>query len=339
MGKYLYLNFIFVGALFSFVVNRSQAESTVATDSTVTAKSMESLAEPSSSIPVYPEWQEVPKPGEFYMVMVKNTNKLIVKSLTVPDKVFKTYHAISGTNSGDKEREGDKKTPEGIYFIERRIPNSRLQSLHGAAAFELNYPNPVDKIIQRTGSGIWIHGVDNEDRLGRRFDTLGCIAVSNADIVDIGEKLSMKNTPIVVVDEEKSDNPIGIETMDGTIYKRVLDWAAAWSSREMEPYMIFYDSSFRSRGMNWNAWRSYKNGLAKTYKSISVTIQDLKILRHGKYSVAVFKQEYESDRFASSSLKRLYLVGSGEEARIMAEEVAQETNQRLSSMQISVGSF
>lgn len=296
-----------------------------------------------NGIPKYADWTEIPKPGEFYLLAVKNKNRLSVNSLTQPGKVYKTFHAISGTKSGDKEREGDMKTPEGIYFVERRIPQSRMRALHGAAAFELNYPNPVDQILRRTGHGIWIHGVDNEGRLSKRFDTLGCVAVSNPDISDIGEKLVMKNTPIVIVDEEKTTEPIGVETGDSPLFKRVFDWAAAWSSRDVEAYLAFYDDSFKSRNMDKAAWNKYKTRLSKTYKSISVTISDLKILRHGKYSVAVFKQEYESDRFTSTSLKRLYLAGLGENAKILAEEVAEEVGPGKvlepppASSQVSVG--
>jgi murein L,D-transpeptidase YafK len=270
-------------------------------------------------------WLEEPVPGNFYLVMRKQSNLLTVHSFDDSKKVLKQYRAISGTNSGDKEREGDMKTPEGIYFIDRKIPQNRLRALHGAAAFELNYPNVVDRIMGRSGSGIWIHGVDNENRMKKRFDTLGCVAVSNHDVLDLSRRLTtMRNIPIVIVDAETESIPVGLEPKGGPFSEKVKAWAAAWSGRDPESYLAFYHKDFYSRGMKYEAWVRYKRRLTKQYQFIDVQLEDIKILRHGKYSVAVFKQRYRSDRFQSVSMKRLYWVGDPADAQILAEEVAQE---------------
>ncbi len=270
-------------------------------------------------------WLEEPKPGSFYLVMRKQSNLLTVHSFEDPKKIIKEFRAISGTNSGDKEKEGDMKTPEGIYFIDRKIPKNRLRDLHGAAAFELNYPNAVDRIHGRTGSGIWIHGVDKDDRLKKRFDTLGCVAVSNFDIVDLAKRVTtMRNIPIVIVDSESADLPLGFEPPGGPFFEKVRAWAAAWSSRDPEAYLAYYHKDFYARGMNHAQWTNYKKRLVKQYSSIDVKLDEIKILRHGKYSVAVFKQHYKSNRFQSVSMKRLYWVGEPDVAQILAEEVAQE---------------
>ncbi len=271
-------------------------------------------------------WNEKPENSDsFFLVMKKSINELSVRSFRDPNKVFKIYRAITGTNNGDKEREGDKRTPEGIYFIESQISQGRLQALHGAAAFELNYPNPVDRIHKRTGSGIWIHGVDNENRMQKKFDTLGCIAVSNSDILDLAQYITgFKKIPVVVVGESNPAQTVGFEIPGSPLYERVKAWAAAWSSREAESYLAFYHTDFRSRGMDYKGWRTYKTRLTKSYKSIDVQLQNLRVLKHGKYSVAVFDQIYRSDRYSSSTRKRLYWIGEGAEAQILAEEVAQE---------------
>jgi murein L,D-transpeptidase YafK len=273
-------------------------------------------------------WLSVPVSGDFYLVMDKSRNELTVRSLSEPGKLHRVIRAISGANLGDKEREGDKKTPEGIYFVERKIPGSQLQKLHGAGAFALNFPNAVDHILKRSGSGIWLHGVDNEARLDRRFDTLGCVAIGNSDIVDLGQRLNLKGTPLVIVSEEKKDgkghSDIGIQPADGSIGHRVQEWVKAWSSRDPEKYLSFYSKDFFSMGKDYAAWAQYKTRLTKQYKFIDVKISDLKILQHGKYSVAIFNQDYSSDRLQVKGYKRLYLVGQGADAQILAEEVAQE---------------
>jgi murein L,D-transpeptidase YafK len=182
----------------------------------------------------------------------------------------------------------------------------------------------VDRILGRTGYGIWLHGVDDEARLERRFDTRGCVATSNDDIRSISEFLSFRNVPFVIVDREDPATPIGISPAGSALRDRVYAWARAWSSKDLEAYMSFYAPEFRSRNMDWAAWKNFKARLKRNYEFIDVTVKDLKILNHGKYSVAIFDQTYVSDRYQSRSLKRLYLVGSGADAQILAEEVAEE---------------
>lgn len=48
----------------------------------------------------------------------------------------------TGANKGDKLRQGDEKTPEGIYFFSKKIKNPPNPILYGSLAFPLNYPNP-----------------------------------------------------------------------------------------------------------------------------------------------------------------------------------------------------
>lgn len=264
---------------------------------------------------------------DVYFIVNKQANELSVFSLREPMKLIRKFRAISGANVGDKLFEGDKRTPEGIYFLERELPKSRLTSLHGAAAFELNYPNPYDRINSRTGSGIWIHGVDRETRMEKRFDTQGCVALGNKDVVELRQWVEHDHmTPVLIVDQVIPGTPLGIEGADGALGKRVQNWVEAWASKDVERYLAFYDAHFYARKMNLEAWTKYKRRLAKNYEKIEVSIRDLTLFRHGKYSVAVFFQTYRSNRYQSTGWKRLYLLGEGDKALILAEEMRNEVD-------------
>ncbi|MBT0959506.1 L,D-transpeptidase family protein [Alphaproteobacteria bacterium KMM 3653] len=99
-------------------------------------------------------------------------------------RALKRYGVALGfAPAGDKEREGDGKTPEGIYKIDRRNPNSSYHLSLG-----INYPLPEDRSRARAGGyspggDIFIHG-QPKGITGLRWITedwtLGCIAVSNA---------------------------------------------------------------------------------------------------------------------------------------------------------------
>ncbi len=103
------------------------------------------------------------------------------------DRVLKRYHIDLGfAPDGHKQAEGDGRTPEGDYLVDRRNPNSAFHLSLG-----LSYPNAQDRARARAlgrdpGGDIFIHG---DPRLSRRLRgpdwTAGCIAVTNDEIEDI----------------------------------------------------------------------------------------------------------------------------------------------------------
>ena len=68
------------------------------------------------------------------------------------------FYVSTGKKGARKEREGDQRTPVGIYFITTRLEPGELDDFYGAGALPVNYPNEWDTRYGRTGYGIWIHG-------------------------------------------------------------------------------------------------------------------------------------------------------------------------------------
>src|ERR1035438_4590068 len=98
------------------------------------------------------------------------------------ESVLRIYRVALGPNpAGHKVQEGDGRTPEGRYAIDRRNPYSRYHlSLH------ISYPSQAD--IQRAqdlgispGGDIMIHGLKDGERRATDW-TQGCIAVTNEEI-------------------------------------------------------------------------------------------------------------------------------------------------------------
>lgn len=120
------------------------------------------------------------------------------------DKVIRVYRIALGWNpSGPKLREGDGRTPEGLYWLDRRNPNSAFyRSIH------ISYPTPADLERARErrvspGGDIMIHGLSEERRrLGRnhvRQDwTWGCIAVTDREMDEIWALVD-DGTPIEIL--------------------------------------------------------------------------------------------------------------------------------------------
>ncbi len=117
-------------------------------------------------------------------------------------QAIKTYKVALGDPKGPKLQAGDKRTPEGTYFIDAKNPQSLFHR-----ALHLSYPNAADrerarKLGVRPGGDIEIHGLPAQyawmGAAHRTIDwTTGCIAVTNPEIDEIWTYVSV-GTPVEI---------------------------------------------------------------------------------------------------------------------------------------------
>lgn len=136
----------------------------------------------------YPEYQ-LPKETKIDSIVVyKSKRQLLVYS---KGNLLKTYTIALGRQpDGAKQFEGDRKTPEGVYYINDKNPNSGWHKNLG-----ISYPNQEDikyarQLGKSPGGNIKIHGLRNKrgyiGKLHRWKDwTLGCIAVTNEEMDEL----------------------------------------------------------------------------------------------------------------------------------------------------------
>jgi murein L,D-transpeptidase YafK len=135
-----------------------------------------------------------------YVVVDKSDRKLY---LYKAGRVLREFPVSLGQMpNGPKQREGDFRTPEGKYFLDARNTNSDY-----FLSIQVSYPNEADRARAAAegvdpGGQIMIHGWPNEPKYDlRRYQatdwTDGCIAVSNADMVDIW-LMTRESTPIEI---------------------------------------------------------------------------------------------------------------------------------------------
>ncbi len=157
---------------------------------TLTVFSLQALSEDDSPLPASVAADKV--------LVLKGQRKLL---LIKGNEVLKTYTVSLGGNPiGFKIREGDRKTPEGIYVLDRHNAHSQYhRSIH------ISYPNAEDvararKLGVPTGGDLFIHGLPNDFKWpsGQQGDwTDGCIALSNAEIDEIW-RMVPDGTPIEI---------------------------------------------------------------------------------------------------------------------------------------------
>lgn len=135
------------------------------------------------------------------LVLVKKGERKMY--LLSDDKVVREYHIALGDNPrGHKQKEGDERTPEGTYTLDKKKADSAYYK-----AIRISYPAEQDRIAaQRAGVNpggqIMIHGQKNgfgwlADKTQRNDWTDGCIAITNSEMDEVWSLVDI-GTPIVI---------------------------------------------------------------------------------------------------------------------------------------------
>ncbi len=136
-------------------------------------------------------------------------------------EVLESYEIALGRQPvGHKQFEGDARTPEGTYLIDRRNPNSDYHLSIG-----ISYPNVNDYAFatsagQEPGGDIFIHGENGKGR-NKGDWTYGCIAVTNKEMEDI-YAMVRDGTPIRIFPDSSGPPPapqpvLTVPLPDGTV--------------------------------------------------------------------------------------------------------------------------
>jgi len=273
-----------------------------------------------------------------YLILANKANRTMSVLFRKDDvwSLFRTYFMAIGENGGIKLMKGDKRTPEGSYFIVGRKEKSELHQMYGPLAFVLNYPNDDDRKNGRTGNGIWIHGTNPDST---PLMTRGCLELENANILEMGGFLkSGIGTPVVIINNEAVQDPVAypdyakIESERRRIlsqYRKQRDyfisllqkWKHSWESKNIDDYSLFYHTdTFYGQGLGWDAWREKKIWTFQTYTEIEISLDKIFLADYSDTTVVLkFIQGYRSDQLQALNGKKLELVKSGEQWKIYLE--------------------
>lgn len=244
-----------------------------------------------------------------FIVLLVNKSALTAELRTWPEqfansKLLKSFKIAIGKSEGDKEFEGDNKTPEGVYFAQLHINGKTLPQKYGTMAIPIDFPNPIDQLKGKTGHGIWLHGVDRDARIEEAKVTEGCVAFYNHDIANLSSWLKSHQGVVVIAEDNKELNR---ESDLQTIRKQTLDWMQAWANRDVDSYISFFSPSFISGSMKLPDYKEYKTRVFASYKKMTVSYDHLRVISHSKYAISFFNQDFRGDnRFVSDGRKVLY---------------------------------
>ena len=236
----------------------------------------------------------------------KSTLNLYIKDKKQKFKFKKEYSAFTGKRKGDKKKEGDLKTPIGIYNIVKKLSkDTNLNSFYGPLAFVTSYPNTYDKYRGKNGSGIWIHGLPIDQE--RDDFTRGCIAINNKNIDCLNKNIDIEKTLLIInsIEVEKNISKNTISTLLSQLY----EWRYAWIYNDIEVYLSFYAPKFvRIDGMNFKTFANYKTRVFKKIERKSIVFTNINVIPYPNSESTfqiTFTEAYKSDTFTFNGDKIL----------------------------------
>ena len=242
------------------------------------------------------------------------------------------YYVTIGRNGFDKYKEGDKKTPLGVYHVTGNIPREKLSATYGKAselygngALPLSYPNEWDRRQGREGYGIWLHGVpfDTYSRPPRASD--GCVALTNEDFEIIAKYAQVGVTPVIIAHGVEWASAGAGKTLRWDLAQSIERWRRDWESLDTDKYLSHYAPAFTSGKMDLAEWSDQKHKVNSGKDWIKLKFDKVSVFLYpGRDDLAVvsFDQDYASSNLVNQMRKRQYWIRERGAWRILHEGAA-----------------
>ena len=236
----------------------------------------------------------------------------VFKNVDGQPRYLADFYISGGKNGFEKGREGDQRTPLGVYHVTSSMGPEKLTDFYGPGAFPLNYPNEWDKRLGKNGSGIWIHGTPSStySRPPRASD--GCVVLTNDDFAILSKYVDPGVTPIVIVPTVQWQSPQQWHEFRDTFQTALAQWKTDWEGLRMDGYLAHYSAKFDADGKDINDWTANKRRINAGKSYVKVGISNLSIFEYPITTgtppmvMVTFDQDYKSSNNATRMKKRQY---------------------------------
>ena len=221
----------------------------------------------------------------------------------------------TGKQTGPKAREGDQKTPVGVYFAVREVDRRFLSDTYGNRALPLDYPNDLDRRSARSGSAIWLHGTN---RPLQPRDSNGCVVLENHVIDQLARYIQLNRTPVIIV--ERAHLWLGKKAL--RLADRILTAANQWHDGMMYgSYRDFtrqYVEGARPSMKWWRRWCRYRRKKVMDDAFVS-QMRRRAIYRSGRHFVLLFDHHLKRGAYDEwAGYRKLYFIVEEDRVSIVA---------------------
>jgi murein L,D-transpeptidase YafK len=257
-----------------------------------------------------------------FVVDTSKSTMYVFENVNGSARYVADYYISSGKLGVDKLREGDKKTPLGVYHVTSSMPKEKLADLYGVGAFPINYPNEWDRREGRGGSGIWLHGTPSDTFSRPPQASDGCVVLTNRDLEAIRQRVQIGLTPVIISSNVEWVQPQAVSSLRQEIGSNLEQWRKDWESLDTEKYLKHYSSSFNSSGQDYKAFAAQKRQVNSGKQWVKVKLDRVSMFLYpGKERLAVvtFDQDYTSSNLTNKMRKRQYWIKEGSGWKIIHE--------------------
>lgn len=235
------------------------------------------------------------------------------------------YYVTVGKNGVNKQAEGDKRTPIGVYFAKQKLTQP-LADMYGDGAYPLNYPNEWDAKHNRSGSGIWLHGTPSNTYSRPPNASDGCVVLTNQDIKTLAPILQTGKTPVVIASNLKWIDAESYESEKKSLQLAMNDWLKDWKSQNTPQYLSHYSQSFFSGNINYQQWSSHKFSVQASKPQVEISLSNVSMFAYPdadkKIVVVDFTQDFKSPNLSNKMQKRQYWIQEDNAWKIIYEGAA-----------------
>lgn len=219
------------------------------------------------------------------------------------------FYISQGKLGINKAREGDQKTPLGVYYITSRLAGHRLPDFYGVGALPLSYPNEWDKLQGREGSGIWLHGTPSRNYSRPPLSSDGCVVLTNPDLRQVYAGVEINKTPVVIARDAEFVPRQQVEAERAQAQAMVEGWRASLELQDVEQLRRHYASGFRSEQADTlDDWLARQRKGIQHLNKPTLALRELSLFRYPgeEMIVATFTMDAVAGGKRASIRKRQY---------------------------------
>ncbi len=225
-------------------------------------------------------------------------------------KFITDYYISHGKFGINKLKEGDQRTPIGVYYITSRLYKAKLPDFYGAGALPINYPNEWDKLNGRSGSGIWLHGTPANNYSRPPLASDGCVVLTNPDLEKLLGSVEIGKTPVIINDKVEFVNNTKWNGERQAALKLVENWRKDMESKDLTRLLSNYSKAFKSQqNENLNTWFVKSRLPLSDWPDLAVKLRELTLFRYpgqDNMLVVTFTQDNLSSKNKNTVRKRQY---------------------------------
>ena len=275
----------------------------------------------------------------------KSVKRLYIASLSQDSmEVIKEFPILTGRVDGNKVKRGDEKTPEGVYYVISYSSGDELVKkygeyalIYGAGSFPLNYPNIVDKIENKTGGGIWLHGVKPD--LDKTY-TQGCVAMNNTNFASLYDSVTI-STPTIISEKLLYADVNNYDKNRQQLLDILKSFITAWQENDKDLFKKMVHSKFKTAsGSNYKRYVNNKINLMDIYPDKVIRNSNTKVfMKDDNYTLFDTDQYYCAANLSTFTNKKYYFIQEDGGLKLISEEISSKSIKDVPELDNDIKSF